>query len=51
MIYKRSQKIQYLISVLSVQNIGMVSIYLSGVFIVGEMEGITVESLVMHLLR
>ena len=47
MIYKRSQKIQYLISVLSVQNIGMVSIYLSGVFIVGEMEGITVESLVM----
>ena len=45
-IYKRSQKIQYLISILSVQNIG-ISFYLSGVFIVGEMEGIPVESLVM----
>lgn len=46
-IYNRSQKIQYLISILAVQNMGAACCYLSALFIVGDGEGITVASLVM----
>ncbi len=44
-IYKRSQKTQYLISILAIQNLAGVSVYLAIIFLLGDQEGISVESL------
>lgn len=46
-VYNRSQKIQYLISILSVQNISAVGCYLCALFMVGDRAEVTVESLVV----
>lgn len=45
-IYNRSQKIQYLISILAIQNIGAAGCYLSALFAIGSWSDISVESLV-----
>ena len=48
-IYKRSQKMQYLLSILSSQNIAGFSFYLIVIFIVGDGNGITVEDLMSFI--
>ena len=44
-VYKRSQRIQYLLSILTIQNIGAVFCYLVALFLIGEQEGVTEDSL------
>ncbi|WP_066074070.1 hypothetical protein [Neobacillus soli] len=45
-IYRSSQKVQYLLSILVSQNLGGACIYLAALFLVGEQENLTKESLV-----
>lgn len=44
-VYKRSERVQYLLSILTIQNIGSVSFYLVSLFLIGELEAVTKESL------
>lgn len=46
-VYRRSEKIQYLLSILASQNIANVSFYLISLFLIGEIRGITVEFLIL----
>lgn len=47
LIYRRSQRIQYALSILTIQNIGALSFYLIAIFIIGEQAAISVESVIM----
>ncbi len=46
-VFKRSQRIQYLLSILTIQNIGTGFCYLIALFLIGEQEEVTVESLLI----
>lgn len=45
-VYNRSQKIQYLLSILTIQNIGAAFIYIIALFLIGDETDITVDSLI-----